>query len=122
MDRMQLMSIGDFARAAGLSPKALRIYDDLDLLRPAEVDERTGYRYYATDQLEPARLIELTWRWLNDGVPEPEEHVAITFDADDGGTRVGVDHPLDEANESPDGIRDGWESVLGRLRERFEAR
>ena len=57
MDRMQLMSIGDFARAAGLSPKALRIYDDLDLLRPAEVDERTGYRYYAPDQLEPARLI-----------------------------------------------------------------
>lgn len=54
---MQLMSIGDFARAAGLTPKALRIYDDLDLLRPAEVDDRTGYRFYADAQLEQARLI-----------------------------------------------------------------
>ncbi|MFE6735107.1 MerR family transcriptional regulator [Microbacterium sp. NPDC057650] len=57
MERMERMSIGDFARAAGLTPKALRIYDDLDLLPPAEVDDRTGYRLYATDQLERARLI-----------------------------------------------------------------
>lgn len=54
---MDLMSIGDFARAAGLTPKALRIYDDLGLLPPADVDDRTGYRYYAEDQLETARLI-----------------------------------------------------------------
>lgn len=54
---MELMPIGDFARAAGLTPKALRIYDELDLLRPADVDERTGYRYYASAQLEQARLI-----------------------------------------------------------------
>jgi len=54
---MQHMSIGDFARAAGLTPKALRIYDDLDLLRPAEVDAHSGYRYYAHSQLEQAQLI-----------------------------------------------------------------
>lgn len=57
MERMTLMSIGDFARATGLTPKALRLYDDLDLLRPAEVDDFTGYRSYATDQLEAARLV-----------------------------------------------------------------
>lgn len=54
---MHLMPIGDFARRSGLTAKALRIYDDLELLRPAEVDDRSGYRYYAADQLEAARLI-----------------------------------------------------------------
>lgn len=54
---MELIPIGEFARAADLTPKALRIYDDLDLLRPTAVDERTGYRSYAVDQLEAARLI-----------------------------------------------------------------
>ena len=52
-----LLTIGDFARAAGLTPKALRLYDDLGLLRPAEVDEHSGYRRYAPAQLEQARLV-----------------------------------------------------------------
>lgn len=70
-------------------------------------------------RLDPPRRLDLTWRWLNDGVPEPEEPVAITFESDGGGTLVTVDHLLDDASESGDGIREGWESVLGRLRERF---
>lgn len=52
-----LMTIGDFARGSGLTPKALRLYDDLGLLVPAEVDERSGYRRYAAAQLESARLV-----------------------------------------------------------------
>ncbi|GAA5117141.1 MerR family transcriptional regulator [Alloalcanivorax gelatiniphagus] len=52
-----LLTIGDFARAVGLTPKALRLYDDLGLLRPAEVDRHSGYRRYAPDQLEGARLV-----------------------------------------------------------------
>jgi serine/threonine protein phosphatase PrpC len=52
-----LMTIGDFARAAGLTPKALRLYDELGLLRPVEVDEHSGYRRYAPAQLERARLV-----------------------------------------------------------------
>jgi serine/threonine protein phosphatase PrpC len=51
------MTIGAFARAARLSAKALRLYDELGLLRPATVDERSGYRYYDGSQLERARLI-----------------------------------------------------------------
>ena len=35
---MQLLTIGAFARASRLSPKALRIYDELGLLRPVHVD------------------------------------------------------------------------------------
>ncbi|WP_329283330.1 MerR family transcriptional regulator [Streptomyces sp. NBC_01451] len=52
-----MLTIGAFARACRLSPKALRLYDELDLLRPARVDPDTGYRYYAVEQLEQARLV-----------------------------------------------------------------
>jgi protein phosphatase len=54
---VELLSIGAFAKAARLSPKALRLYDDLGLLLPARVDPVTGYRFYAPDQLERARLV-----------------------------------------------------------------
>lgn len=53
----QLLMIGDFAREAGLTPKALRLYDDLGLLRPVEVDPTSGYRRYAREQLGTARLV-----------------------------------------------------------------
>jgi DNA-binding transcriptional MerR regulator len=51
------LSIGRFARLTGLSIGALRHYDELDLLRPAEVDQFTAYRYYAQDQVEIGRAI-----------------------------------------------------------------
>jgi DNA-binding transcriptional MerR regulator len=51
------MSIGEFARRSRLSPKALRLYDELGLLPPAYVDEDSGYRYYAESQLDRARVI-----------------------------------------------------------------
>src|SRR4051794_32355123 len=54
---MDRMSIGDFARATNLTPKALRLYDEMGLVRPAEVDEYSGYRYYRADQLGRARLV-----------------------------------------------------------------
>ncbi|MFI6372368.1 MerR family transcriptional regulator [Streptomyces sp. NPDC050546] len=54
---MDMLTIGAFAKACRLSPKALRLYDELDLLRPARVDPDTGYRYYAVAQLEQARLV-----------------------------------------------------------------
>lgn len=54
---MALVSIGEFARRSRLSPKALRLYDELGLLVPARVDPDTGYRRYATAQLDQARLV-----------------------------------------------------------------
>jgi protein phosphatase len=52
-----LLSSGEFARASGLSRKALRLYDELGLLPPARVDPYSGYRFYAPAQLEQARLV-----------------------------------------------------------------
>jgi protein phosphatase len=54
---MGLLNIGEFARASRLSAKALRLYDELGLLPPAHVDPVTGYRFYALEQLERARLV-----------------------------------------------------------------
>ncbi len=51
------VSIGEFARLSRLSPKALRLYDELGLLVPARVDPGTGYRWYETGQLERAGLV-----------------------------------------------------------------
>ena len=55
--RVELMTSGAFARASGLSRKALRLYDELGLLHPARVDPQTLYRFYDPGQLEQARLV-----------------------------------------------------------------
>jgi PPM family protein phosphatase len=39
-----MLTIGEFASAARLSPRALRLYDKLGLLRPRAVDGESGYR------------------------------------------------------------------------------
>lgn len=46
-----MFKIGDFSRLSLVSVKALRYYDELGLLKPARVDEFTGYRYYSANQL-----------------------------------------------------------------------
>ncbi|GJF28665.1 hypothetical protein KNE206_13650 [Kitasatospora sp. NE20-6] len=50
-------SIGETARASGLSVSALRFYDGAGVFGPARVDPQTGYRWYAPEQLADARLI-----------------------------------------------------------------
>jgi DNA-binding transcriptional MerR regulator len=49
-----MFSIGDFARHGRVSVRMLRHYDAIGLLRPAAVDQPTGYRFYEARQL--ARL------------------------------------------------------------------
>ncbi len=53
----ELFSIGAFASLTRLSLKALRLYDQLNLLQPSWVDPQTGYRYYSENQLKSARMI-----------------------------------------------------------------
>ncbi|GAA2367998.1 MerR family transcriptional regulator [Nonomuraea africana] len=56
---MDLLPIGQFARLSRLSVKQLRHYADLGLLRPAHVDDDTGYRYYHPSQARQALSIGL---------------------------------------------------------------
>jgi DNA-binding transcriptional MerR regulator len=53
----ELLSIGRFAQLVGLTTKALRHYDELGLLRPAHVDDVTGYRWYSPEQARDAVAI-----------------------------------------------------------------
>lgn len=53
------LSIGAFARLVGLTPSALRFYDDCGLLPPSRVDPVTGYRWYAASREPRARLLAL---------------------------------------------------------------
>jgi DNA-binding transcriptional MerR regulator len=73
-----LLPIGRFARLCGLSIGALRHYDELDLLRPAEVDRFTGYRRYRREQLETARAIAR----LRD-LEVPLDEIRLVLAADD---------------------------------------
>jgi DNA-binding transcriptional MerR regulator len=50
-------SIGEFAEMTGVSSKALRYYDEINLLQPSYVDPLTGYRYYDAEQLTRITLI-----------------------------------------------------------------
>ena len=58
------MSISAFSRRSLLSIKALRLYDDMGLLRPERVDPASGYRYYSAGQLDNGDL------WLASAVVE----------------------------------------------------
>ncbi|WP_336211690.1 DNA polymerase III subunit beta family protein [Nonomuraea sp. LPB2021202275-12-8] len=69
-----LMSIGAFARRVGLAPSALRFYDDCDVLRPAHVDDVTGYRYYAPAQELRAVLVR---RLREAGMPLTDASVVL---------------------------------------------
>ncbi len=46
-----MYTIGMFSKMNRITTKTLRYYDDLSLLKPAYVDEMTGYRYYSSEQL-----------------------------------------------------------------------
>ncbi len=46
-----MIRIGDFARLARISVRALRHYESKGLLKPAHVDARSRYRYYDLQQL-----------------------------------------------------------------------
>src|SRR5262245_19525374 len=78
----ELVPIGGFARLSGLTIKALRHYDEIDLLKPAHVDESSGYRYYALEQARDAEAI----RRLR-SLEMPLEEIRVVLGAGDEETR-----------------------------------
>src|ERR1700734_4933 len=51
------LTIGDFSPATPLTVKTLRHYHESGLLEPAQIDTRTGYRRYTTEQIQVAQII-----------------------------------------------------------------
>lgn len=58
-----LISIGEFSKICSVSVKTLRYYDKVDLLKPAKVDQLTGYRYYNENQLNDMLTINRLKRY-----------------------------------------------------------
>ena len=46
-----MFKIGEFSKLSQVTVKTLRYYDEIGLLKPADVDRFTGYRYYSAHQL-----------------------------------------------------------------------
>lgn len=76
----EVLLIGAFGRLVGLTPSALRFYDDCGLLAPADVDPVTGYRSYRLDQERRAVLL----RELRElGLPLPAVRAVLDGPAQD---------------------------------------
>ena len=63
------MTVGQFSVITGLTPKALRLYDERGILVPVAVDPVSGYRWYSTEQVRHGQLL---WALREAGVPLAE--------------------------------------------------
>ncbi|MGM0123745.1 hypothetical protein IGI37_001119 [Enterococcus sp. AZ194] len=54
-----MLKIGDFSKFTKISIHMLRHYDEIDLLKPLQVDADSGYRYYSEEQIPYANKIQL---------------------------------------------------------------
>lgn len=52
-----LYKIGEFAKLTNIPVKTLRYYDEINLLKPEEIDLFSGYRYYSDKQKEDLEII-----------------------------------------------------------------
>ncbi len=52
-------SIGEIAKMFNISTQTLRLYDKLNLLKPAHINSETGYRYYSVEQFIKLDCIKL---------------------------------------------------------------
>lgn len=53
-----MLKIGDFSKLSRISIRMLRHYDEIELLKPAQIDDFSGYRYYSEAQLPLAGQIQ----------------------------------------------------------------
>ncbi|WP_424890093.1 MerR family transcriptional regulator [Streptomyces sp. XH2] len=102
-----LMNIGAFARRVGLAPSALRFYDDCDVLRPAYVDDATGYRYYAADQEPRAVLVR---RLREAGMPLTDASVVLDGTREEA--RAVLEGHARRARETAASARSAIEEIL----------
>lgn len=104
------LSIGAFARRVGLTPSALRFYDDCEILAPARVDQDTGYRYYGEYQ-EPRGI--LLRRLRAAGLPLAE--VKVVLDGTPEDTRTLLREHLRRMRAQVDVARGAVEELLRSL-------
>ncbi|GGX06076.1 MerR family transcriptional regulator [Streptomyces noursei] len=107
-DDGELLGIGAFARRVGLTPSALRFYDDCGVLRPDRVDAATGYRRYAARQMaRAARLRQLRAAGL------PLVDVETVLDGPEDAARNVLRAHLERTRRAADEARAVVEGFLG---------
>lgn len=52
-----MFKISEFSELTNISPRMLRHYDKLNLLKPTNVQKENGYRYYTPEQINQANQI-----------------------------------------------------------------
>ena len=68
---------GEFSQISRVSKRLLHYYDEIGLLKPAQIDPQTGYRYYSASQLPRLNRI-LALRDLGITL----DHIAVMMQAD----------------------------------------
>jgi DNA-binding transcriptional MerR regulator len=77
-----MYQIGEFSKIVGITVKALRYYDEIDLLLPAQINEDNGYRYYDDLSYQKAMWIQSLKRF-NFSVKEMQEVITNVRSDDD---------------------------------------
>ncbi len=54
-----MYKIGEFSKIVDIPVRTLRYYDEYGILKPSEVDNFTGYRYYSDENILECHLIKL---------------------------------------------------------------
>ena len=72
-----MFRIGEFSKLTQVSIRMLRYYDEVGILKPAEVDKWTGHRLYSVEQIPSLNKI----LYLRDsGLNVSEIALALTLD------------------------------------------
>src|SRR5579859_6591625 len=96
------LNIGAFARKSRLSMRALRLYEQLGVLKPVRVDANNRYRWYAERQLAVARLVGLL-RSLDMPLAQVAEVITALDPGVGEATRVLA--PFDQSEPNMSGIQ-----------------
>ena len=54
-----MYKIGEFSKIVDIPVRTLRYYDEFGILKPSDVDNFTGYRYYSDENILECHLIKL---------------------------------------------------------------
>ena len=67
------LTVKDFSKLAGVSPRNLRYYDDIGLLKASGIS-KNGYRYYTIDKVEEIHFINY-FRHMGVSIKEIKKHM-----------------------------------------------
>ena len=74
-----MLKIGEFSKLSRVSVRMLRHYDEIGLLKPAEIDRFTDYRYYREDQLPIAKPLPYSSHIKTQLLSETTNHFSLFF-------------------------------------------